>query len=122
MAIIYETNNFILESHERPEIDRIEGGHVKINPKVTIKDRTELTPKQAIELMRFTIISGKAMVNGMKKQGVTIGRINYQDNGNWKPHFHVHLYGRSIDSKIQKYEKPFLPGHQDNFKPLNKED
>ncbi len=38
MAIIYETNNFILESHERLEIDRLEGGHMKISPKVDIED------------------------------------------------------------------------------------
>ncbi len=42
MAIIYKTENFILESHERPEIDRLEGGHVKISPKENVEDRTFL--------------------------------------------------------------------------------
>jgi diadenosine tetraphosphate (Ap4A) HIT family hydrolase len=122
MAIIYETNNFILESHEKPEIDRLDGGHIKISPKVTMADRTELNPKQAIELVRLTIVAGTAMKNGMKKSGVNIGRINYQDNGNWTPHFHIHLYGRAIDAKLQKFGNPVIPGHKDEYKPLNLDD
>ena len=59
---------------------------------------------------------------GMKKQGVEIGRINYQDNGNWKPHLHIHLYCRALDAKIQKYGDPITPGHKEGFMPLNKED
>ncbi len=122
MALIYETENFTLESHEKPEIDRSEGGHMKINPKKIVTDRTELSPKQAVELMRFTIVSGKAMKEGMAKRGVKIGRINYQDNGNWTPHLHVHLYGRAVDAKVQKPEDPFKPGHQKGFMPLDEED
>ncbi|MEI7478307.1 MAG: hypothetical protein WCJ81_07675 [bacterium] len=63
MTLIYETKNFTLESHENPEIDRLEGGHIKINPKVLIVDRTLLSSKLAIELMRFTIVAGRAMVS-----------------------------------------------------------
>jgi len=77
MATIYETKNFILESHERPEIDRLEGGHVKISPKVSVEDRSKLSPKEAIELMRLTVASGEAMKSAMKEIGVDIGRINY---------------------------------------------
>jgi diadenosine tetraphosphate (Ap4A) HIT family hydrolase len=122
MAIIYKTNNFILESHEKPEIDRLEGGHLKISPKITVKDRSELTSKQAIELMRFTIISGEAMKLAMKKIGVNIGRINYQENGNWTPHLHVHLYCRAKNATMQKYGDPIVPGHKDKYNSLNKED
>jgi len=122
MAIIYETKNFILESHERPEVDRLEGGHMKISPKRDIVDRTELTPEEAIELIRFTIVAGKAMIKGMAESGVKIGRINYQDNGNWNPHFHIHLYGRAVDAKIQKYGDPIISGHQDKFSKLSNED
>ena len=122
MATIYETKNFILESHERPEIDRLEGGHMKISAKRDVVDRTELTPKEAIELMRFTIVAGKAMIKGMAKSGVKIGRINYQDNGNWSPHLHVHLYGRAVDAKIQKSGDPLMSGHQNGFNKLSDED
>lgn len=119
MATIYETKNFILESHERPEIDRLEGGHIKISAKKDITDRTELTPKEAIELMRLTIVAGKAMVKAMAKSDVKVERINYQDNGNWSPHLHVHLYGRAVDAKIQKYGDPLISGHQDRFNKLS---
>ena len=122
MAFIYETENFILESHESPEVDRLDGGHMKISPKVSVVDRTRLNPKLAIELMRFTIVSGRAMVQGLEKQGINIGRINYQDNGNWKPELHVHLYGRAVDAKQQLFGNPILPGHKDSYFPLNERD
>jgi diadenosine tetraphosphate (Ap4A) HIT family hydrolase len=122
MALIYETENFILESHEKPEIDRQEWGHIKIIPKRYIVDRTELTPHEAIELIRFTIIAGKAFVEWMKISWVNIGRINYQDNGNWNPRFHIHLYGRAVDAKIQKFGDPIISGHRDSFLPLNESD
>lgn len=122
MAIIYETIHFTLESHEKPEIDRKEWWHIKINPKRKVVDRTELTPAEAIDLVRFTIIAGKSMVVGMKQWWINIGRINYQDNGNWKPELHIHLYGRAIDATIQKYWDPITPGHQEWFLPLNEDD
>lgn len=122
MAIIFETKNFILESHEKPEIDRLEGGHVKISPKQDFADRTELTSKLAIELMRLTIIAGKAMKAGMLKREIEIGRINYQENGNWKPHLHVHLYCRAKNATRQRYGDPVVPGHKDEYLPLNEGD
>lgn len=122
MALIFETKNFTLESHEQPEVDRLDGGHIKINPKVKVVDRTELSPQLAIELMRLTIVAGKALVDGMKKQGVSIGRINYQDNGNWKPELHIHLYGRAVDATQQKFGDPIIPGHKDSYQPLTAQD
>ncbi|MFH1398758.1 MAG: HIT domain-containing protein [Candidatus Woesearchaeota archaeon] len=122
MAIICETKNFILESSEKPEIDRLEGGHIKISPKVSTEDRTKLPPKQAIELMRLTIVSGEAMKTAMKKIGVEIGRINYQENGNWTPYLHIHLYGRARDAKIQKFGQPLISGHRPSYTPLNEDD
>lgn len=54
--------------------------------------------------------------------GVNIGRINYQDNGNWKPELHIHLYCRATDATMQKYGDPIVPGHRDEYKPLTEED
>ncbi len=119
---IYETENFILESKEKPEISREEGGHIVISPKREIKDRTELIPKEAVELMRFTIISGKAFKSAMGKQGVEISRINYQENGNWNPRLHIHLYGRAKDAKSQKFGEPFAPGNKPGYKQLTQDD
>ena len=120
--IIYETKNFIVESHEQPEVDRLEGGHIKISPKVEVEDRTKLTAKQAIELMRLTTVTGEALVKMMSSIGVEIGRINYQDNGNWKPSLHVHLYGRARTAIMQKFGDPIKPGHKEEYKPLNNSD
>ncbi|MCD8483995.1 hypothetical protein LRY65_02930 [Candidatus Woesebacteria bacterium] len=122
MAEIYRTTNFILESHERPEVDRNDGGHIKISPIEDVSDRTQLSPALAIELMRFTMVAGLAFTTAMAQQGITLGRINYQENGNWKPHLHIHLYGRAINAQYQKFGDPIKPGHREEYQPLTIED
>jgi diadenosine tetraphosphate (Ap4A) HIT family hydrolase len=135
MAIIFESANFIVQSAELPLIDRDDGGHITIDPKFTIATRQQLAPQQAIELMRLTIITGEAMTTVMKKHGVDIGRINYQDNGNWAvfkpegPQLHYPIYGRAKNAVVQKYgqtlhfpHKDEFPGLYKNLKPLSNED
>ena len=135
MAIIYESKNFIVEAVKNPHIDREDGGHIKIFPKVRILDRQQLSSKHAIELMRLTIVVGEAMTKVMNDNGVDIGRINYQDNGNWtvfKPkgsYLHIHLYGRAKSAKIQKYgqacyfpHREEKPEFYEKLNPLNKKD
>lgn len=133
MAFIYETKNFIVEAPDKPHITRTDGGHIKITPKIKVLDRTELSPKLAIELVRLTIIMGRTMSTALKNRGIDIGRINYQDNGNWSvfkpegPYLHIHLYGRAKNAKIQKYgDACYFPqrntGFYDNFEPLNDND
>lgn len=135
MTLIYKTENFIVEAFDKPHIDRNDGGHIKISPNVRIVDRQQLSPKLAIECIRLTIVVGKAMTRVMNEHGVDIGRINYQDNGNWSvfdpegPYFHIHLYGRAKSAKIQKYgESCFFPLRSkhpefyENNKPLNQND
>ena len=111
-----------MESKEKPEVDRLEEGHVQISPKEVIEDRTKLTARQAIELMRFTVVAGEAMKLAMKKISVEIERINYQDNSNWTPHLHVHLYCRAKGAIMQKYGDPIIPGYKEEYKALTKED
>ncbi len=135
MALIYETKDFIVNSVEKPHVDRDDGGHILIKPKERLADRQQLTTKQAIELMRLTIVVGEAMTKVMNEHGVDIGRINYQDNGNWSvfkpegPYLHVHLYGRAKSAKIQEYGQSCYFPHRkeepefyDKLKPLKKED
>jgi diadenosine tetraphosphate (Ap4A) HIT family hydrolase len=133
MALIYETNNFILETREKPFVDRSEGGHIRIWSKLKISDRTKLTPEQAIEYMKLSMIAGEALTTVMGKQGVDIGIINYQEMGNWsvfKPEgvtMHMHIFGRARTATIQKYgEAVLLPqretGFYDSFEPLNEND
>lgn len=109
MALIFETENFTVDAEDNPLIDRLDGGHITINPKFKIGDRQHLNARQAIELMRLTIVAGRAMAIVMNRHGVDIGRINYQDNGNWSvlkpegPQLHVHLYGRAKSARKQPY-------------------
>lgn len=90
-------NFFLIQSAEAPLVDRNDGGHVTIDPKFPVSTRQQLTAQQAIELMRLTLMAGEAITTVMNKHGVDIGRINYQENGNWavfKPgglqlHYHI---------------------------------
>jgi diadenosine tetraphosphate (Ap4A) HIT family hydrolase len=127
---IFKTNNFIVSAFEKPHVTRMDGGHIIIVPKFRFGDRTQLSPSLAIELIRLTMVAGEAMVVALNKRGIDIGRINYQDNGNWSvfapegPYLHIHLYGRAKSAKIQKYgDACNFPhretGFYDSFEPLN---
>lgn len=131
--VIYETDDFVIKTADRPFIDRAEGGHLLIVPKVTLRDRTQLSPKLAIEYMKLSMVVGEALVSAMARRGVDIGLINYQDMGNWGigrpegPTLHMQVFGRATTATIQKYgEAVSLPrreaGFYDSFKPLNEED
>jgi diadenosine tetraphosphate (Ap4A) HIT family hydrolase len=126
---IFRTKNFIVESAELPHVDRGDGGHIRILPKKKVLDRQHLSPPLAIELMRLTTVAGEAMTSVMTKHGVPIGRINYQDMGNWKHFFHYHLYGRATNAKYQEYGETIFtprrdkfPEYYERFKPLTKKD
>lgn len=131
--LIYETENFRVGVPHNPHVSREEGGHLWIMGKRYIKDRYDLSPKEATEVMRLTMLIGEAMIDGMKRRGITIERINFQDNGNWsylrgtEPTFHIHLYGRVKDSKVQKWGEALnFPNPNtdfyDNMIPFNDED
>lgn len=131
--LIYKTENFSVLAAEHPHIDRLDGGHVKIVPKVRVRDRTKLSPELAMELMKLSMVVGEAMTLGLRKRGIDIGRINYQDNGNWRvfdpngPYLHIHLYGRAISASTQKYgDAIHLPhresGFYENLVPLDSGD
>jgi diadenosine tetraphosphate (Ap4A) HIT family hydrolase len=135
MAIIFESRNFIVQAQDHPLVDRNDGGHITINPKIKISRRQELSDLQAIELMRLTIVVGEAMEKVLIKNGVDIGRINYQDNGNWSVHkpegpvLHIHLYGRARNAKFQPYGESLNFPHKDthpefykHLHPLNDKD
>ena len=132
--IIYKTKNFVAYVSNKVHISREDGGHIRIKAKEKyFANRLELSPKEAIEVMRLTMLISEAMIKGMKNRGINIERINYQDNGNWaylkgdKPMFHIHLYGRTRESKVQKWGEALKfpnpdDSFYDNFKPLNDED
>lgn len=104
--LIVESDNFTLESHEAAEVSRTDGGHLVINPKVAVNDRTELSAELVKEMALLTNVAGYAMEEGLAERGIKLGRINYQDNGNWRSELHVHLYGRAIDATYHIYGEP----------------
>jgi diadenosine tetraphosphate (Ap4A) HIT family hydrolase len=103
MQTVYAAQHFTIVVPDRPHVSRPDGGHMIINPKVTVNDRTQLTREQAVELVKLTMVAGAAMQAVLPQRGVDIWRINYQDNGNWRPELHVHLYGRAKSSTLQPY-------------------
>lgn len=131
---IYQTENFIVEAHQKPFIPRNEGGHIRIKVQdQSITDRTKIDPKTAIELMRLTMVVGEALEISMNKRGVPVIKINYQDMGNWAykenklPFLHVHIFGRATNAIKQPWpESMYLPdrktGFYEGFEPLNKDD
>lgn len=130
---VYETDNFYIQAADKPFIDRTEGGHLYIFPKVPIRDRTQLSPHLAIEYTKLSMVLGEALKSAMARRGIDIGIVNYQDMGNWGvfkpegPTLHMHIYGRATTATIQKYgEAVSLPrretGFYDNFKPLDSDD
>lgn len=131
--VIYETDNFVIRTADRPFIDRAEGGHIYLDSKLSLRDRTKLSPSIAIEYTKLSMIVGEALVTAMKRRGVEIGIVNYQDMGNWSvfkpegPKLHMHIFGRAKTATIQKYgDAVKLPyresGFYDDFKPLNEAD
>ncbi len=133
MTNFYETELFVVETIEKPHVCRTDGGHIVIKPKREVSNRWDLTPIEAKELTKLSMIIGKAMKRAMKARKVNIERINFQDNGNWaigtkrKALFHLHLYGRSKHELFQtRGEALYFPPKETHFfdklKPLNKTD
>ena len=135
MALIFESKNFLIEAADKPLVGRSDGGHIVINPKVRVATLQQFNPTTAIELMRLVMVVGEAMTTVLNKNGVDIGRINYQDNGNWGvfkpegPYQHFHLYGRAKSAVQQKYgqacyfpHKEDYPEFYENLTPLNHQD
>ena len=106
MTLVFAAQQFEVIAPEQPHVSRGDGGHLIINPKVAVEDRTRLTRERAIELMKLTMVTGEAMKIALTRRGIEIGRINYQDNGNWRHELHVHLYGRARGATIQVYGHP----------------
>lgn len=122
-----------MEAADRPHVDRLDGGHIRIIPKERVRDRTKLSSGLAKELMKLSMVVGEAMEVALSRRGLDIGRINYQDNGNWGvfkpegPYLHLHLYGRAKTARTQRFgEALYLPkretGFYDHARPFNEED
>ncbi len=103
VMLVLESKHYEVIAPERPHVSRSDGGHLIINPKVAVVDRTQLDRERAVELMKLTMVAGEAMTTVLTRRGIDIGRINYQDNGNWRAELHVHLYGRARSATRQPF-------------------
>ena len=101
--LVFESTHFYIITPEQPHVSRGDGGHLIINPKVAVVDRTQLDRERAVDLMKLTMVAGEAMTTVLTRRGIDIGRINYQDNGNWRAELHVHLYGRARGATMQPF-------------------
>ena len=106
MPLVLDSRHFTILAPEHPHVSRGDGGHLIINPRVAVEDRTKLTREQAIELVKLTMVAGEAMKTVLTRKGIDIGRVNYQDNGNWRHELHVHIYGRARGATIQTWGHP----------------
>lgn len=118
MPLILETKNFIIKGHDHPHHDRDNGGHAVVSPKQRFSDRTQMPMDLYVEMMQWVLIAGEAITSVMRRKGIPVVRINYQDNGNWAyfpdsetfpPHLHVHLYVRSAREVHPEGDKRFRP-------------
>lgn len=132
--IIYQTKTFSVERSPRPFVSREEGGHIRIFPKDhSVSCINDLTPQEAIELIRLESVVREAMIEGMNQQGVPVIWVNLEDLGNWafkrneRPILHIHVFGRASTATKQLWpEAVYLPdrstGFYDDFEPLTDED
>lgn len=120
----YETPNFGVFAPTKPHVSREEGGHLCIVYKNVQKcqSRLDLTSQEAKEFIRLSMLVGEAMSHGLKERGIEVARINYQENGNWsflrheQPFLHLHLYGRTTDSRHQHWgEALYFPDPSTDF-------
>ena len=98
----------------RPSINRKKGGHLILFPHRHVVKRSELKPKEAIALMRASMIIEQTMYDVLPSLGIDLVNINIQDNGNLnidepyeKRHLHIHFYGRVRDN-INYSHREFL--------------
>jgi len=108
--IILETPEFVVNAHDKPHHSRENGGHIRVSPKQRFGSRQEMPLDLAAGLMHLTMVVGEAATSVLRRKGLDVVRINYQDNGNWAykadfnkfnkpPHLHVHLYIRTSHEK-----------------------
>lgn len=144
MPVILETSRFLVSGHDQPHHDRNNGGHAKVAPRERYGDRTEMPMELYLAFMQLVMVTGEAITSVMRRKGVDVVRINYQDNGNWsyfpsmkkEPHIHVHLYVRSNneehpanDSRFRAFPDalvfPFVgdyPEYYKSFRPYTEQD
>ena len=126
---VYEDRYFQVVSPARPLNCRDDGGHLILQKKETVTDRSDLSYQEAIDFMRISMAVGRAMYDVLG-----IERMNYEDLGNWGiddpggAKMHLHFFGRSREQvhQIRGHHMFLYPkGHkiyEGHLKPFTEED
>ena len=126
---IYEDEYFAVFSPPLPLNCRDDGGHLILIKKDQVRDRSDLSWREAIDFMRISMAVGKAMY-----EVLGIERMNYEDLGNWGlddpggPKMHLHFFGRARQQTHQiRGHHIFLypkghPIYQGHLKPFTAEE
>jgi diadenosine tetraphosphate (Ap4A) HIT family hydrolase len=116
MSIIFETQDFIVNAHDKPHHSRENGGHIIIWPKQHFAQQADMPVELAQNFMVLSMIVGEAFTKVMQSQGLKVARVNYQNNGNWaykktppEPQTHLHLYLRTWGEKHPTNDPLFQP-------------
>jgi diadenosine tetraphosphate (Ap4A) HIT family hydrolase len=127
--IVYEDKYFRVVSPGFPLNCRDDGGHLVLQKRSHVFDRSDMTYQEAIDFMRISMIVGKAMY-----QVLGIERMNYEDLGNWGidelggPKMHLHFFGRAKKQmhQIRGHHMFLYPkGHEiyrGHLKPFNEDE
>jgi diadenosine tetraphosphate (Ap4A) HIT family hydrolase len=126
-------------------VDRLDGGHLCVNPPREVWERSELTPEELTQWSFLVAATGRAMLETLPQ--LHEGCVNYWEAGNWSLHdqaepaglkiprrhrrVHLHLLGRSRSARSPDWkwgEAPRFPDFADRFawaaafKPLEPEE
>ncbi len=139
--MIYETEDFTVVAADHPHHSRENGGHIIILPKQHYSDHFDLPLDIATDFMHLSMLVGEAATIALRKRGLNVVRINYQEMGNWaykpewnsKPNVHLHMLIRTThekhpdnDPRFQAFPEaltlPPMGDYYAKFKPLTEED
>lgn len=132
--VIFQCSPFCVATIPVPHVSREDGGHIviaSVNP--DYHDLEDVSYDELSLLMKLTVETGKIMKKTLLKNGVDIGNINYQVNGNWSVNkevrdpLHMHIYGRARNAVHQKFGCSLVfpdpvTGFYDDFKGLTAAD
>lgn len=128
--IIFQYSPFCVATIPIPHVSREDGGHIVIaSMNSDYHELEDLSYDELSLLMRLTVETGKIMKKTLLGNGVDIGNLNYQVNGNWsvkkevRDPLHMHIYGRARNAVYQKFGSSLVfpdpaSGFYDNFKGL----
>lgn len=141
MPVFYETDDFTVAAADHPLHSRENGGHLIIRTKQPYADHFDLPLDLAADYIHLSMLVGEAATIALRKRGLAVVRINYQEMGNWaykpewnsQPNVHLHMLIRTThekhpdnDPRFQAFPEalnlPPMGDYYANFKPLTEED